>query len=61
MTGLEGNYHMDLRVARDPSAQASESEVFDDLRKQLGLKVEKKTLSFEMLIIDHLERTPRPN
>ena len=75
MTGLEGYYDIDLFVPRDlptdeggaPSAQAigsagwSNSSFFSALEKQLGLKVEKKTIPVRTLVIDRLEREPTAN
>jgi len=39
----------------------SNSAFFSALEKQLGLKVEKKTLPIRMLVIDHVERVPTEN
>jgi uncharacterized protein (TIGR03435 family) len=37
------------------------SSLFDALEKQLGLKVERKKASFEVLVIDHAEKSPKEN
>ena len=74
-TGLTGYYDIDLNIPLDlvpegaatdriggaSSTQPSQSQLFDALEKQLGFKVEGKTLPIEMLVIDRLERVPTEN
>jgi uncharacterized protein (TIGR03435 family) len=76
MTGLHGYYDIDLFIPRSlspdegASGQAtfarieegwSDSAFFEAMEKQLGLKVEKKKVPVEFLVIDHLEAVPTVN
>ena len=64
-TGLDGYYEFDLRVPCDPEGcftrLRSDDVFFEELEKQPGLRVEKKTLSTKVLIVDHVNRNPAPN
>ena len=73
-TGLEGYYDINLFIppeveAGNPSLDQSAKPpvtpsvptYFDALEKQLGLKVGSQTAPIEILVIDHLERTPTAN
>jgi uncharacterized protein (TIGR03435 family) len=70
-TGLKGKYDFTLEyvddggiMARslpdiaDPSAGPS---IIDAMEKQLGLKLTKSTAPFDVLVIDHAEKTPTEN
>jgi len=62
-TGLEGRYKIDLKFSIQP---AGSTEVLDDpdletaLQQQLGLKLEKRKGSLNLLIVDRIEQ-PSPN
>jgi uncharacterized protein (TIGR03435 family) len=62
-TGLEGRYKIDLKFSIQP---AGSNEVLEDpdletaLQQQLGLKLEKRKGSVNLLIVDRIER-PDPN
>jgi uncharacterized protein (TIGR03435 family) len=74
-TGLEGEYQIDLRFTpmqpRSPSQANSEDPVADylsaagslvtALEKQCGIHVEARKAPIDMLIIDHINRTPSAN
>jgi uncharacterized protein (TIGR03435 family) len=45
-------------TASDPNGALS---VFDAIRGQLGLKLEKTKRPYPVLVIDHMEETPTPN
>ena len=60
--GLTGRY--DLSVHWTPFnwyGEAKAISVFDALETQVGLKVETREETAEVLVIDHVERTPTPN
>jgi uncharacterized protein (TIGR03435 family) len=76
MTGLEGDYDIELFVPFDLDAPSELSSTgrgsrmpgawsnalfFEALEKQLGLTVKPRTGPVEMLVIDHLERIPTEN
>jgi uncharacterized protein (TIGR03435 family) len=71
-TGLAGKYNFHLETARPDMAGASARleaalgepngpDIFEALEKQLGVKLEKKKVPFEVLVIDHVERAPTEN
>jgi uncharacterized protein (TIGR03435 family) len=74
-TGLEGEYQIDLRFTpmqpRSPSQPSPEDPVADylsaagslvtALEKQCGIHVEARKAPIDMLIIDHINRTPSEN
>jgi uncharacterized protein (TIGR03435 family) len=75
MTGLEGKYQIDLRFRpmqpRSPSQPSPEEPATDyldaagslvaALDKQCGIHVEARKASIDMLIIDHINRSPSEN
>jgi uncharacterized protein (TIGR03435 family) len=76
-TGLTGTYELALKWARDdsatpptpdvPDAPASATfdgqgpSIFTALQEQLGLRLEAEKGPVEILVIDHVEKTPTPN
>jgi uncharacterized protein (TIGR03435 family) len=74
-TGLTGRYDFKLQYARQVNAAAPgaatspDAAVADDplpdlitaVQSQLGLKLEKGTAPFDVLVIDHIEKTPTDN
>jgi uncharacterized protein (TIGR03435 family) len=72
MTGLKGRYDFEFDLSsflnqRQP-APPGESEQMDPisilqaaLPKQLGLKLESRKMPVDMLVIDHIEKTPTQN
>jgi uncharacterized protein (TIGR03435 family) len=67
-TGLKGTYDFTLRLdvleglsSDDPELKAkmmdwSQSSIFSDIEKQLGLKLEPDKAPVETLVIDHAEK-----
>lgn len=69
-TGLKAKYDYPVtyRDAEAPGAPAPNSgsdadlpDLFGALQSQLGLKLEPKKVPVEVLVIDHMEKTPAPN
>jgi uncharacterized protein (TIGR03435 family) len=70
-TGLTGKYDFTLswsgiatRMAASPDAQVDSDTgptLFAALQEQLGLKLESRKKAVEILIVDHIERTPTEN
>ena len=68
-TDLNGTYDIDLTWTADqpgealPGGAAADpgASVFTAIRESLGLKLEPRKLPVEMLIIDHIDRTPSAN
>jgi len=61
-TGLAGNFEIDLHWARETeSGDAPGPTLFDALQQQLGLKLEKKNGTVDVLTVDHSEKTPTEN
>jgi uncharacterized protein (TIGR03435 family) len=67
-TGLDGAFDFILDYSRDdgrpvhPSDLTNEApSIFTALQERLGLKLEAKKGSVEVLVIDHLEKTPVEN
>jgi uncharacterized protein (TIGR03435 family) len=61
-TGLAGNFEIDLHWAREPeSGDATGPTLFDALQDQLGLRMEKKKGTVDVLTVDHIEKTPTEN
>jgi uncharacterized protein (TIGR03435 family) len=67
-TGLTAKYDYTLTFARDPEPGAVLAEganplpnIFAALQSQLGLKLDRAKVSVEIMVIDHIERTPSGN
>jgi uncharacterized protein (TIGR03435 family) len=74
-TGLTGKYDFHLEYAgggaigaalslptsADASTPSGGLSMIDAMEKQLGLKLTKSTAPFDVLVIDHVERTPTEN
>jgi len=43
------------------SAEEGGSPLYEALEKQLGLKLEKKKVLVDMLVVDHIEKAPTEN
>ena len=81
LTGLTGNYDVDLSWAPNPdfepmgsgaavsaatppsadSPAAPEADLFTALRESLGLKLERRQMQVQFLVVDHIERIPTEN
>jgi uncharacterized protein (TIGR03435 family) len=63
-TGLTGQYYFAFKfVTVDAPADADSSTptIFDALQELLGLRLERRTVSVKMLVVDHVEKTPTEN
>jgi uncharacterized protein (TIGR03435 family) len=62
-TGLTGRYDFKLEYASAVSTASDDPlpDVFSAVQSQLGLKLEKGTAQFDVLVIDHIEKTPTDN
>jgi uncharacterized protein (TIGR03435 family) len=54
-TGLSGNYEWALTFATGPDAPSDVPRIFDALRAQLGLNLERRDVPLEVLVVDHVE------
>jgi len=75
LTGLTGNYDIDLTWAPDPAIEpggvgatpsadtpaAPGADLFAALRDQLGLRLERRQMQVQFLVIDHIARIPTEN
>ncbi|HEX3747088.1 MAG TPA: M56 family metallopeptidase [Bryobacteraceae bacterium] len=50
-----------LPPSDDPSAPEPLPDIFSAVQSQLGLKLEKRKVSVEILVVDHMEKTPSGN
>ena len=68
-TGLSGTFDFALEWGPDPASGSAAPEDHDDrqtnleeaLRDQLGLKLDQKKAPIDLVVIDHLEKTPTEN
>jgi uncharacterized protein (TIGR03435 family) len=66
-TGLDGRYFCAVTFspltaqANGSAADASPLDIFAAVQQQLGLKLEPKKETLEVLVVDHAERIPREN
>ncbi len=63
-TGLQGKYDFVLKWVMDwggPPTEDSSPTIFEALQTQLGLKLEPKKGPVDVLIIDHIDKTPSDN
>ncbi|MGA3185538.1 MAG: TIGR03435 family protein [Bryobacteraceae bacterium] len=60
-TGLPGNYDFTMHWTEGTSAEEGGSPLYEALEKQLGLKLEKKKVLVDMLVVDHIEKAPTEN
>jgi uncharacterized protein (TIGR03435 family) len=74
LTGLTGKYDIDLRWASSPDVEPkavtpptgdsparSEADLLTALRESLGLKLERRNVQVQFVVIDHIERIPTEN
>ena len=60
-TGGQGNYDFDVKFAPLDAANSALPSIFTALREQYGLKLQSRMVPVEVLVIDHVDRTPTPN
>jgi uncharacterized protein (TIGR03435 family) len=64
LTGLTGQYDIDVSWARDLPSDTSQpvaDDVFTAVRKTLGLRLDKAKQSQDLVVIDHIEQNPGAN
>jgi uncharacterized protein (TIGR03435 family) len=63
MTGISGAYDFILRWAPDVATTTAEAtpSIFTAIEEELGLKLERRELSVDVVVIDHVERVPSGN
>lgn len=60
-TGLDGNYDISVNLRPDDAGGDSFTRWQRALRDQLGLKLESRRATVEVLVVDRVERTPTAN
>ena len=55
-TGLTGTYDFDLRWSPDPTTNSEHPSLFTALQEQLGLKLERRRVTVDVLVVDRFER-----
>lgn len=60
-TGISGNYDIKLDYAPINDPNSTLPDLFTALQEQLGLKLTAQKVPIEMLVIDHVDRTPTEN
>jgi uncharacterized protein (TIGR03435 family) len=61
-TGLAGTYDFKLdRSNRSPGLESSAPDFFTAVEQQLGLKFEKTKVDAQVMVIDHIDKTPTEN
>ena len=63
-TGLKGNYDFDLDYAPEEGQRTPETIVaslLNAVQSQLGLKLEGRKGPVELIVVDHIEKTPTEN
>ncbi|MCU1233580.1 MAG: hypothetical protein JWP63_1547, partial [Candidatus Solibacter sp.] len=65
-TGLPGRYKVDLAWTPDyedlgDGRGKRDRGMLSVLQQEFGLKLERRSMAFEFLVIDHIEKTPTPN
>ena len=60
-TGIQGNYDIKLDYAPENATDSTLPSIFTAIQEQLGLKLESEKVPVQMLIIDHIDKTPTEN
>ena len=61
MTGLTGVYAIDLHWLPPEAPSGVDPAIISVVEKKLGLRLEKRTLPYNVLVVDHVEKTPTSN
>jgi uncharacterized protein (TIGR03435 family) len=61
MTGLTGVYTIDLHWTPPESPIYEDPAILTVVEAKLGLRLEKRTLPFNVLVVDHVEKAPLAN
>jgi uncharacterized protein (TIGR03435 family) len=59
-TGIAGDFDITVQYSRNPDANSAPS-VFIALQDELGLKLEAARIPIEILVVDHIEKSPIAN
>ncbi len=59
-TGIVGDFDITVQYSRNPDANSAPS-VFTALQDELGLKLEAAKVPIEILVVDHVEKSPTAN
>jgi uncharacterized protein (TIGR03435 family) len=60
-TGIEGNFSFQLKWSRESTDLDAPAPLFDVLPEVLGLRLQPQKVSVNMVVVDHIERTPTEN
>jgi uncharacterized protein (TIGR03435 family) len=60
-TGATGDYEVKFSFARDGETESTLPSIYTALQEQLGLRLASAKVPLEMVVIDHLDRTPTEN
>jgi uncharacterized protein (TIGR03435 family) len=60
-TAIEGMYDFNLRFAPNGANDSPLPSLFTALQEQFGLKLQSQKVPVEMLVVDHVEKTPTEN
>jgi uncharacterized protein (TIGR03435 family) len=61
LTGLKGKYDFTMRWVMEGSIEDTAPTLVRAVQEQLGLKLEQKKGMVDILVVDHLEKTPAEN
>jgi uncharacterized protein (TIGR03435 family) len=65
MTGLTGEYKFDMRWAptedQNSRMRGKDPELVGAVEQQLGLRLEKRKVLYDVMVVDHCERLPSEN
>jgi uncharacterized protein (TIGR03435 family) len=64
-TGISGVYNFDLKYAKEEQGPGSDADpaptIFMALEERLGLRLKAQKVPVDMIVVDHVERTPVEN
>jgi uncharacterized protein (TIGR03435 family) len=60
-TGLEGRYAYFLQYGQLGNSPDQAPDIFGAVQEQLGLRLEPAKAPVQVLVVDHIERTPTEN
>ena len=59
-TSLAGVFDVTLQWSSDPAAASDAPSIFIAVQEQLGLKLERRTVTTDVVVVEHFER-PTPD
>jgi uncharacterized protein (TIGR03435 family) len=60
-TGIQGKYYFGFKFAHDEQPDNDQPSLFAALQEALGVKLEKRKIPVEMLVVDHIQKTATEN